>query len=294
MSWVTGDLGASRIIENDKLLKERFVFLASEEKGVDFEFYVPWMSSKKVVNSPRFDRISSPENKFITTPNFLEMLQKIYDDCEEPLLYVPSEGPSKFHIGYDLISAGFSLNDNPMGEAFEIATSENSWLCNIIKNIVENIVPLIPEEFGPNIGSVSSKLAYGAIFTCLPNKKCDCTIAELAITLAHEAGHQALMNYQFASKILNDSYNIMVYSGIRKQARPATMSLHAAVALSYMIEMTRIIQNNPIIGPKDKLKIKEQEDFFIRALKKSISALSTIQFTELGKRIMRDLIESAQ
>jgi HEXXH motif-containing protein len=112
----------------------------------------------------------------------------------------------------------------------------------------------------------------------------------LAVDLAHELGHQALMLYQLTDKILATPHDAPVYSSVRRTDRPAIFALHACVAAAYMIETCIAIERSPVSS--------QAEQEFAR---NSISEIATHQrvgldslrkeskFTQIGQLIFDEL-----
>lgn len=141
---------------------------------------------------------------------------------------------------------------------------------------------------------VSSHLYRGGILIDLP-EIVEHAEVELAINIAHELGHQALMVYQNADPIIDGDLRAPIYSAIREEYRPAIKSFHALVALAYMkefaVKAARCPRTPDERRPRLTLRVGQIND----ALRVGSAALrdAGVRFTELGGELFAECEEIA-
>jgi HEXXH motif-containing protein len=133
----------------------------------------------------------------------------------------------------------------------------------------------------------SNHESIGAIYLSIP--EVECSTLQLAINIAHEVGHQALMIFQTSDSIIvPEQLSRNVYSCVRKVDRPAIQSFHALVALVYMRDFLKGIN----LQNKSKLEIDyiktELIDYECK-LKANVWDFKKISFTEIGSKIYSDI-----
>jgi len=169
------------------------------------------------------------------------------------------------------------------------------WISDLYDLLIQCIVPIthhrqeIPVKRG-----FSSPSGFGAIFLTFEERDRNAPwfSIELAIDLAHEVAHHVLYAYQSADRILASDLEQPIYSGIKRTLRPAIMSLHANVALAYMIAAARAFRsgcqcNSSIVEWVEKLIASYEEN----QSKSLAELLENCQFTELGFAIVNELVD---
>ncbi len=171
--------------------------------------------------------------------------------------------------------------------ALERLINSSSFFSKLLGNIVQSIVPL--NEWSKLGSGVSYQSTKGAVFLGMSTG--EFPELTLAINMAHETGHQALMLYQSCDYLIaEEDLGKACYSGVRKTVRPAINCLHASAALSYMI-----------IASCDLHQISESDaesEFLSMSLKEYREGLqSTIEslikacrFTPLGNLVIKDML----
>jgi HEXXH motif-containing protein len=135
----------------------------------------------------------------------------------------------------------------------------------------------------------STPLCFGAIFLSFEDRLTSEGFerVELAIDLAHEIGHHVLHTFQTADSILSSNLREPVYSSVRRCVRPAIMSMHAAVALGYMLEAVECLVRANILTGRE---LNFVDTFRDRYASEQTSGLSELEekcsFTSLGQRLM--------
>ena len=277
MNWVFPISKRDYLFELNGSIRRKTLQFVNDRLKKDYRDYLPWMSNVAHLEelSPLFEGIDFiPKDKKVLS----EIAQ--YYDLERKDGHNVYPGPLK------------TGDYTPYSDALEYVISTPS-LRPIFADIVNHIIPLNPE-----IGSVqsvgvgsSTLLARGAIFLSIPNmKKLSCI--QLAINIAHELGHQCLMVYQTADRIIKDDLSMPVYSYIRKKDRPIIQSFHATFALAFMTEfLQNVDRKNLNTEEKEFVQnelLKTRDDF-----KNSLRKFKNSQFTPLGKALLKELREYA-
>lgn len=166
--------------------------------------------------------------------------------------------------------------------ARELLLNADPLFSGLFRTLVHLVVPM--RSTSPRFG-YSSHLARGAIFLSLAENE-HSEIA-MAIDLAHELGHQALMVFQSADPLLVSPLDEPLWSGIRQTYRPAIQCIQAAAALSYMIIFTRSLISNSTFTTSEEYYIEENYNSQIEKIKSTLYSLKlNCRFTNVGERII--------
>jgi HEXXH motif-containing protein len=107
--------------------------------------------------------------------------------------------------------------------------------------------------------------------------------------MSHELGHQILHVYQSCDPLFESDNFAPVYSGVRKTDRPAILSLHAAVALGFMITAFESFGSGGIsISDPDKYvagRLNELRTDLVHTL----VSLRKTRMTTLGRELVQEL-----
>lgn len=172
-------------------------------------------------------------------------------------------------------------------QSVKIITSRTDSLTSRFLFLINEIIPEVSEN--PSIslrenGSGLSTLYYRkGILLGMPTNK-EVALFELSLNLAHEIGHQALMIYQLSDELIRDDHGTGIYSVIRLTKRPAILSLHAMMAVVYMLEFSFLRKEESleiVCGSYFKSRVYE----LINLLRKALIELKSLNFTEFGEQI---------
>lgn len=161
---------------------------------------------------------------------------------------------------------------------------------NKIRSVVKQVVPIVAQdpELHPtreNGSGFSNHHLRGMVFLSLPRAH-GASFIELALNLAHEVGHQALMVYQCGDEILADDLSQPVYSIIRRTSRPAILSFHAVVATAFMLEW--LMEAAPYLIISREYLHKRWRGL-VKDLEAAISVFNGIKFTSFGLIIFNEI-----
>jgi HEXXH motif-containing protein len=197
-------------------------------------------------------------------------------------------------IDIEKIALSFRIPNSGNYSIFDSAlqiVETTSYISELFNKLVNTIIPVnIAQNDNITSGVGFSLQKYkGTIFLSEPQIPENQEI-QLAISLAHELGHQALMVYQIADTIIEkEELDKTIYSHARKCNRPAIQAFHACVAISFMsyfleeLEIQRFneLERDFILRKKNELNC---------ALKESVNLFFETNFTELGKHLHLELI----
>ena len=181
-----------------------------------------------------------------------------------------------------------------ISEAIALLDSLVPWTGKLMKTMISWVIPIYHEKYNRPFRRGFSHLDYlGTIFTTFVERKQqseELRRSVLAVDLAHELGHQALMLYQLTDRILLTPLEAPVYSSVRRTERPAIFALHACVAAAYMIETCVAIERSPITS-------KIERDFSRNSISELVphqrvgleSLRKSAKFTQIGQLILEDL-----
>jgi len=201
----------------------------NSRQGPRFDHYVPWMDmlpdGDVLIEHPALHAHYRP-GALLTDHGQLRDIQDYLNGRREFIDEFTVNGLGVFRI---LTDDGTHLLEKQehYEESHRILQSSDPFLASLFERLIHLVVPM---DAGGDKLYLSSDLARGALFLSLPPG----SAWTLALNLAHELGHQALMILNSADRLISDPREL-VYSGVRKTERPALQSLHAAVALGYMI-----------------------------------------------------------
>ncbi len=278
--WLTGTTGTEKIA----LLNKRFESVCLDriinEKDNDYPVYTPFMSLNE--GRERLPNLLLEKKSLLVKNN--EYLNQISE------FYTP---PANNYLGdKNTVEFGF---DQSKEEVFDLALdffcSNNSFVVYVFKSIVKNIIPMrtIESEVRKEGVGNSNRESIGALYLSAPSA--EPKHLQLAINIAHEVGHQALMLYQTSDSIIEPSeLTRNVYSAVRRTERPAIQSFHALVALVYMRDFVASIDLSKL-NEFEKDFIQTQHIQYISWLKANIWDFKKITFTEVGKMIYDELFD---
>lgn len=203
----------------------------------------------------------------------------------------------------------FSFESMPGGpDQWQVCTDDAAWLSGVaddfnkgrnilflspfFRKMYEVLVEMVIPIDRPHSSGFSSHLARGVIFRSFPQ---DHSSLSIAVDLAHEIGHQALMVFQSVDPILISDPQAPVYSEIRHADRPAIQSVHATVALAYMTLFEDEMKEQGLVESIHDDRILRYGGTLRQSLKKAISSLNKeCKFTDLGSQIMREFSELSE
>ena len=292
-NFIIGPGAATTISDLATELKCRIREEQEENFGRKFSKYVPWMSF--VESSPGLRLLLDKElPRIIMDSEYLLILAKaFFESQEKPLgkLQLDDE-----HVNLAIYTPGSKANIIENYEsAVELLRGSSSFFDEIYPFLIDTVVPL--EVVGAIFSSraaFSSHDIRGAVFRVVPRLDLPFWKIDLAIDIAHEIGHQALMIYQAADAILDSEFDQLIISGVRKVHRPAIMSLHAAAALAYMVSYLRdqTSETALLLLEEDELQYAKSElNRYEKDLETALNALKACRFTELGRVIYREFFE---
>lgn len=278
--WLTGNTGTNKIA----LLSGRFESVcldrANNNSTVVYPDYTPFMSlNDGRENLPRL--LLEKKSLLVKDNDYLKHISDFYSP------------PANNRLGdKNTVEFGFDQSKEEIFDAaLEFFISNNSFVVDIFKSIVKNIIPMrtIESEVRKEGVGNSNRESIGALYLSAPSA--EPKHLQLAINIAHEVGHQALMLYQTSDSIIHPAeLTRNVYSAVRRTDRPAIQSFHALVAVVYMRDFVNSIDLSKL-NDSEKNFIERQHIQFIGWLKANIWDFKKITFTNIGKMIYDELFD---
>lgn len=266
MEWFFGKSGFNKLRELSKAFKAKTLKLVNSVLDTDYKVYSPWMSNLEHLHN-------------------LSMLFEIDD-----LILLDQSSSEKLEAHYltDENDRNLSLGDvsvhklETLNAAVALVHSDDKDIAELFDELIKHVVPINTNhlQFQSTGVGFSTHLAKGSIFLSIPNKK-----LELAINIAHELGHQCLYIYQTADPIIAQGLDTPVFSYVRKTNRPAIQAFHATVALAFMIRFLTQITPEERERKYYSMVLNSLRDDFM----KSLNTYDSVQFTELGHLLYKDL-----
>lgn len=288
-SIITGSLGAEKLKFFTNLIDSQDLKNYNQYSSEEHFTFKPKMSHQ--LNYDKLKNISEVDAIFVRDLADLESRAGAFSDSMHNNLNVihPREGSSQI-----VLVSPAKLRE------FEIALVDclsylgdlsSSWI-ERFKLLCAELVPIdsgdINRPLRKDGAGLSTHFYRKGIFLSLPLVP-DRVKVELLLNLVHELGHQALFTYQRHDKIAYDCHRTPVFSAIRRTKRPLIQSIHAMVAIVYMLELI-ISAPEKFLGLGDQIYIKERFRGLIDDLKKAVEALDRVEFTKLGKLIYREAV----
>lgn len=290
--WLTGSIGTQRASELADALWEKIKCNTNQTLRTTYGHFVPWMSQSEWLIKAG-DLLQCHElTDILTEPTILNKLRNLYKADGKGPLSLLSDAEN---LGVDIFP-GEDGEDGPTHQLFlkakhrVLATSPDFRIR--FEHLNRTIVPLAQvNEKGTFRTAFTSHDVKGAMFIVIPDVNDDPHWKlHLELDMVHELGHMALIVYQSADRLLSSELSLPIYSGVRKTDRPAIMSLHAAIALTYQIEYL-----GDLIAQRNLRRDKSIIDYAIglkedlrRSLKDTLNGLERCQFTPLGWEIMEE------
>jgi hypothetical protein len=311
------------------IIKGRYCLLVMSAFKLEEIPYQNWLTTQncvekmKILSNEMHLKILNAFNEKFNTKEYIYnpwIIPTIKDKKFFPLIKYNSESKIVDVIEYIELIKSISKDENTssmsaedlfrkMAWALEVETDTKiiqnfSYYFNAASSILSQACPWIKEMYdflvhqviflkmkGGDIKAMSAHFMKGAlVFRSFDTNNLS-NIIDLAVDIAHEVGHQALMVLLTSNEIISSSYDAPVYSGARKANRPAIQSLHSAVALTYMIKCLESILNNFSdleTSLKEKLLNKKLE--LETNLEMNLQSLiDTCEFTNFGGIVIREI-----
>lgn len=278
--WLTGNTGISKLQQLSTQFKKVCLTRINSELNSSFKHYTPFMSldSKR---SMLPNELLNKQELLVKNTTVLKLISNFYTPPANKIV----EGKNTVEFG--LVHSSEEIFES----AINLLRKSDSFVTNIFDSIVKNIIPMktIEDEVRKEGVGNSNHESIGAIYLSKPSV--EPKRVQLAINIAHEVGHQALMLYQTSDSIIQmDDLNKSIISPVRKTQRPAIQAFHALVALMYMKDFTNSV-NTKELSKNEKEFILEQNNHFGTTLKNNIYNFRDINFTQVGKLIYNEIIE---
>lgn len=266
-------------------LKTATVAYANEHGGGNYRSYTPWLCAAPFVRDVEAHHslltAGYSTGELVTGEGYLEAVSAfLHGDLAFSFETMPG-GPETWRVLTDVESSAPGV-----AATFDRARARLFYASEFFKALypvlVEMIVPLDRERSS----GFSSHFARGVIFRSFPEGH---SSISMAMDLAHEMGHQALMLLQSADPLLTSDPEAPVYSQIRHADRPAIQSLHATAALAYMTLLEDQMKEEKVIETFHDDRILRYGGSLRESLVKALDSLdSACSFSPVGHQLMNE------
>jgi len=271
-----GEQGISNITFLSTELRRKTLDLACRMDNNTYPNYTPWLCIRPLLSNS----LSKHElcyrgytpGEIITDKHHLLDIESFLEEHQELTLSNLIGSREDWRVLLDCGSRESMILE--LNKAINLLL-DSFYLKCVYPSLVDLIIPL--EQ--PRARGWSCQYARGAVFLGFPSAYSQ---LNLALDLAHEMGHQALVLLQSADDLIASDWNTPVYSEVRRVNRPAFQSLHAAAAIAFMVTLSKDIGHPEYTHPEFPYSLAT-------ALGKAVIALrQSCQFTSLGKSLIDD------
>lgn len=312
---IIGNESVEVITELNDELERKTLELANRKLNTEFQRMVPWMclvclTDLSFNDTSIFSHAYEP-GSFLHTAEQLKPVAKFLRREGRPIMVATVAEETGLADSYQLAEqAELSATTNPDAQAAgephmhyigvpselgpagqeqaaifyrakELVLNSGPFFSGIFYKLVHFAVPLdAPDEF-----NFSTHLARGALFFS-PTSRVHPEIT-MAIALAHEMGHQALMTFQSADPLLSSALEQPIWSATRSTLRPAVQALQGAAALAYMLFFVRLLAQTHPLDPAEQGYLQETHDHLASGLDATLNGLNEqCSFTALGRQVV--------
>jgi hypothetical protein len=256
--------------------------------------YSPWLSLAAAgMASPSREELQALQHKrgqLQTDEGYLARLSEFFAGTGRPVfddIYTERvgllESGDRVELFVDIIS------EMPEAEVWFSEALEMVRWDPVFSKLYDTVVEaVIPTKVNFEAMGMSSHYARGVIFLAFsPAPESPFMVA---LDLAHELAHQALMVYESADPLIREGDTGWTYSAVRGTQRPPDSAFHGAAALSHMLHWVRLARErsgeipNPVPSPG---YLTDAESRFADGLAVTIRELrSQCDLTALGDRLL--------
>lgn len=291
-TWILGSSALQKVEIVQGAFRKNRINQANFILGFDIPHYHPALCCEKIytaLNKSDLDKLFDGQGASLLnfSENHLQFLNSVYTASKEIDLVHPSTEHHLIHT--DILR--FEANaQNEFADALSIIQNVcGGWLSDMMNLVVAEILPIKSASGDTRyLGGFSDYNAIGAIFISLMPQPS--AVIELAVSLVHELGHQVFMLYQAGQNPIPTKYKYSkVYSGIRKTERPILGSLHAVVALMYMLYFLNDLRlkDDPMINC-ERSYINDSFNTYLTDLKNGIEAFDNMLLNPIGNRVLAE------
>jgi HEXXH motif-containing protein len=292
---IIGLPSASVIHELSEELGQKTLSLASERLRQNFPRLVPWMcmvclTDAHVVDTsiffdqyPKGELLVRPENLY-RIANFLESDGRVIMDST--LAANMGLDPTQFFSVIQEIGDEEAAWVECYSSARALLMKSDEFFPAIFDDLVQFIVPIKADgKF-----DFSTHLARGAIFFSAPEPPHP--EITMAIDLAHEMGHQAMMLFQSADRLIASPLEQPTWSAIRKTLRPAIQCMQAVSAMAFMIVFMRGTLRTERFDAAQNSYLQEYYNSMVSGMIATLAGLKeSCQFTPIGNQLFREFCQ---
>jgi hypothetical protein len=282
MNWLI-EKDAEKVSALSQSMRDKVCVEIKKLLGVSQSFS-PWMCLYLINQHPSFiDLFEEKYDKHLLLVNdqkIEKISERIFNLTDHELDHIGLWSKKLFGLDSEI------KNTNPIAsdlfeKSLDFIFKTNANLEKIYNSVVNVCIPMSVQN-----NSASTHGAKGVIFLSVPKVITFETILEMSIRISHELGHQVLIIYQSADRILESDLAEKVYSGVRMTERPAIQSFHALVALYFMLNFLVNIKLD--FSNDQNSLIKEKINDLTKKINDTTESLNKCKFTELGKALKHE------
>ena len=289
MSWFFGEQVQEKLVAVLDGYKTNRINKVKDRLQIEVETYHPSFGCTNFLepqDACDLIRLSKNSDLLSNDSEYLEVRKRVYDkfsflgsiSSDESSLYIPGHSRPEVLNEY---------RDELVG-ALGLIEQHCSWMKVLFDKTIVEVCPVVSDKQPRKGWAMSDYRLIGTIFLNLQKKPYP--IIRQAISLAHELSHNILMIYQSGSNPIPEKYAFSsVYSGIRKVKRPILMSLHAAYALGYMIEVGQCFVESDDFQDDEVTYIEKTVADYKRDLRQALLESDDRKLTTIGEILLSEL-----
>lgn len=289
-SLIVGNKTRENLSRLFEVYKIKILENASDFLGYKISEYHPILGSHEFlsrIEKDRIDSLTSESHDFVGKRRFIDQYHLFLNELELGSYFF---GTSSYSC---LSLEEMELANGEVKSALQLIREFAPWMWNLYELLISDLVLVKKGQAVRFVGGGGSGYEFVGLIVMSLRPDSRMKEVELATAIVHELGHNVFFLLQSGMlPIEKSSWDKKIFSGVRKELRPAYASLHAIVALMYMLDFTNSLisksANNFSSNIVNELRLKEES--YSNDLKQGLQALSEIELTPLGKAICYEAI----
>jgi|GEM_PF-6099762 len=290
MTWVGGSGSVSRIRRLSSAFQEGQVAHFNRKYSFDCSHYHPCMWLSQIFpksNALNIVSLSSPGTLVDTDPEYFKLFNHLIN--QQKHLGSISDKNGAIVLRDQISTTELQDFNREIGSALDLIKSSVPWLYQLFACLIVKVHPVFRYNAESTHWSASDYYLIGLIFSSKKDSE-NFPVINQAITLAHELAHNVTFLLEAGSPSINEAYQFRkVYSGIRKVDRPLRGSLHALIALGYMLVLLRSFLTSGRLSDSESDFCRAKIGDYERNLDLGLRAMDDRFFTDNGRLMIADV-----